>query len=448
MSMNTEQSETTRPGAIEHVERTQASWSLIDTLLRRLATRLTYAADGRTTELDETLDVLRRQLREPLDEPALESLLAALIDAVRSLDAPPCASEPKSVNVASATVSIADVLLQLIDVLSLDDASSRTLDNVREAVIAAADDTELARQAEALARVVNRHHRELGEQRVAAERLLAHVTRQLDELAQYLERESADHLDGSGARQELDRHLTSEIDALDSHLQQSPDLNPLHLELQSRMGAITNHLKTFREREEARERDWQARSEQMSQRIHELERSAQTMEASLRQEHELASTDPLTGLANRAVFQERMALACRELAQEGKAACLVVLDIDHFKQINDRFGHAAGDRALRIVAEQLKARLRGDDLLVRYGGEEFVVVLPGTSVAAGQGVAEDLRSCIEGIGFRGQQQPVRITLSCGITALRADDTPELAFERADRALYRAKHKGRNRCELA
>ncbi|HZX71912.1 MAG TPA: GGDEF domain-containing protein [Rhodanobacter sp.] len=446
--MNTQQSVTTRPEALEQLERAQASWSHIDTLLRRLATRLTYAADGRTTELDETLDDLRRQLREPLDEPALESLLAALIDAVRSLDAPSRGPKPTPATPAPAAVSTAWVLLQLIDLLSLDDASNCTLDNVREAVLAAADDTELARQAEVLARLVNRHHRELGAQRVAAERLLSHVTRQLGELAQYLDRESVDRLDGSGARQELDRNLTSEFDALDNHLQQSPDLNPLHLELQSRMSAITSHLKTFRDREEARERDWQVRSEQMSQRIHELERSAQTMEASLRQEHQLASTDPLTGLANRAVFQQRMTLACRELAQEGKGACLVVLDIDHFKQINDRFGHAAGDRALRIVAEQLKARLRGDDLLVRYGGEEFVVVLPGTSVEAGHRVAEDLRTCIEGVGFRGQQQPVRITLSCGITALRSDDTPEQAFDRADRALYRAKDNGRNRCELA
>jgi diguanylate cyclase len=186
----------------------------------------------------------------------------------------------------------------------------------------------------------------------------------------------------------------------------------------------------------------------MSQRIGELEHSAQMMETSLRQEHQLASTDPLTGLANRAVFQQRIALTCAEVARGNKSACLLVLDIDHFKQINDRFGHAAGDRALRIVAEHLTARLRAGDLLARYGGEEFVVVLPGTPVQAGLGVAQELRTCIEGISFRGQQQPVRITLSCGVTALRADDTPERAFERADRALYRAKHNGRNRCELA
>ena len=446
MSMSRRQSVAAPPEAVGELERAQASWTLIDVLLRRLAIRLTYAADGRTAELDVTLGDLRRKLRDTLDEPSLELLLTSLTDAVRSLDAP--LPEPAAKPAATATVSTADVLLQLIDLLSLDDASAHNLDNVREAVRVAADDAELAKLAETLARLVNRHHRQLGEQRAAAERLLAHVTQQLDELAQYLDRESVDHSDGTGARHDLDRHLASEIDALGDHLQQSHDINPLHLELQSRLGAITSHLRTFREREEARERDWQARSEQMSQRISELERSAQMMETSLRQEHQLASTDPLTGLANRAVFQQRIALACEEMAQENTPACLLVLDIDHFKQINDRFGHAAGDRALRIVAEQLTARLRAGDLLARYGGEEFVVVLSDTSVQAGVGVAQQLRSCIEGIGFRGQQQPVCITLSCGVTALRADDTPEQAFERADRALYRAKHNGRNRCELA
>jgi diguanylate cyclase len=186
----------------------------------------------------------------------------------------------------------------------------------------------------------------------------------------------------------------------------------------------------------------------MSQRIRELEHSARSMEVSLRQEHELASTDLLTGIANRMIFEQHMARACLARARGGSETCLLVLDIDRFKHINDKFGHAAGDRALRIVAEQLKAVLRPDDMLARYGGEEFVAVLPDTALENGREIAEALRNCIEGIGFRGQQQPVRITLSCGITALRVDDTPESAFDRADRALYQAKRGGRNRCEVA
>ena len=99
-----------------------------------------------------------------------------------------------------------------------------------------------------------------------------------------------------------------------------------------------------------------------------------------------------------------------------------------------------------IVAQQLNATLRPEDLLARYGGEEFVVILPDTDIVIGQKIAERLRHQIEHTQFRGEQQPVRITVSCGITDLRDDDTPATVFERADRAVYLAKHNGRNRCE--
>jgi diguanylate cyclase len=206
-------------------------------------------------------------------------------------------------------------------------------------------------------------------------------------------------------------------------------------------------LRTFRQREEAREREWQARTEEMSQRIRDLERAARTMENSLRHEQALASTDPLTGVANRLAFEQHMAQACLHAASTGTQTSLLVLDIDRFKQINDNFGHAAGDRALRIVAEQLRAGIRSDDMLARYGGEEFVVILANAGPEPAMRVAESLRKRIENLGFHGQKRPVRITLSCGVTVLRPEDTPDTAFERADGALYRAKRGGRNRCEL-
>ncbi|MGP1609155.1 MAG: GGDEF domain-containing protein [Burkholderiales bacterium] len=451
--MNTEQSTLASPRNVDELERACEGWRRVDSLLRRLCSRLTYAADGRTGVLDATLGEVRQRLRESLGESELESLLFSLTDAVRSLDALPTvapvapASLLPPVPAAGGTPSsaTASALLGLIDRLSLEDSDAVRLKDVRKAVLQASDDEALAAQAEIVACMVSRHHRQLADQRAAAEQLLAQVTRQLGELAQYLDHESTDRRDGNGARQELDRHLSREIDALGSHLQQAPDMSNLHLEVQTRLGMIATHMKNFREREDAREREWRTQSEQMSRRIGELELSAQSLEIRLKQKQQLASTDPLTGIANRLVFEQYIAQVCAQVAQEGGEACLLMIDIDHFKKINDRFGHAAGDRALRIVAGQLAGRLRPDDLLARYGGEEFVVVLPGTGAEAGHAIAEDLRTCIEGVAFRGQKQPLQITLSCGIALLKMGDTPEDAFDRADRALYRAKHGGRNRC---
>lgn len=452
--MDTQGSIVASSQTVEQLERACEGWRRVDNLLRRLCSRLTYAAEGRAGILDATLSELRQRLREPLEEAALESLLLRLTDAVRALDALPVEAAPVAPmdEVAAEVVvpprsATASLLLQLIDRLGLEDSATERLDNVRKAILQASDEAALAAQAEIVACMVNRHHRQLDDQRAAAEALLAQVTLQLGELTRYLDHESTDRHDGKGARQELDRHLTSEIDALGTHLHQARDVSSLHREVQSRLGAIASHLKTFREREDAREREWRLQSERMSQRIGELERSAQSFEARLRQKQQLASIDPLTGIANRLAFEQDIERVCAQVTQGGAEACLLVIDIDHFKKINDRFGHAAGDRALRIVAEQLATRLRADDLLARYGGEEFVVLLPRTDAAAGRAMAENLRACIESVAFRGQKRPVQITLSCGVTVLGKGDTPGDAFDRADRALYRAKHRGRNRCVM-
>ncbi len=441
---------------IDLLERRQAHWSRLDALLRRLVTRLTYAADGRLPALDETLATIRLQVRGPLEEKALEPLLSMLTEAIQGLDEETARPLPVSAAASADTtgphrfteaLSTGQVLLALVDRLRLDDDAAGRLNALRDTIGATADAAELAIQAEALASLVNRHCLRIGEAKEAAERLLKHVTHQLEELAVYLAREDMSHRDGETAREQLDAQVVGEIAALGQEVRDAQELSTLQDKVQSRLGAISGHLKTFRQREAAREREWQARTEQMGQRIRELERSAQTMEATLRHEQALASTDPLTGVANRLVFEQHMADACLRIAQGGGETSLLVLDIDRFKEINDSFGHAAGDRALRIVAEQLRAGLRSDDLLARYGGEEFVVVLPGVGAESAMRVAESLRKRIESLGFHGQQRPVRITLSCGVTVLRGDDSPDTAFERADRALYRAKHDGRNRCEL-
>lgn len=441
----------TQQEAVERLERSEARWLRLDALLRRLVTRLTYAADGRVAALDASLGNIRRQVRDAVDEPALEALLSELGEAIKALDEPPPSTAARGgapdPHPFTESLSTGQVLLALVDRLRLDDDAVARLDALRDTILTSADAATLAVQAEAVASLVNRHCHRIGEARAAAERLLKHVTEQLEELAVYLAREDMSHRDGESARDQLDHEMLGEITALEAHVAQAQELGALQVEVQQRLGAISGHLKTFRQREAAREREWQARTDQMGQRIRELERSAQAMEATLRHEQALASTDPLTGVANRLVFEQHMADACLRTAQGGVDTSLLVLDIDRFKEINDSFGHAAGDRALRIVAEQLRAGLRSDDLLARYGGEEFVVVLSDVGAEAALRVAESLRKRIENLGFHGQQRPVRITLSCGVTVLRGDDSPDTVFERADSALYRAKRGGRNRCEL-
>jgi diguanylate cyclase (GGDEF)-like protein len=158
----------------------------------------------------------------------------------------------------------------------------------------------------------------------------------------------------------------------------------------------------------------------------------------------LATTDPLTGVFNRRTFIE---LAERELARSRRDATslsLMILDLDHFKQVNDTYGHLVGDDVLVAFTSLIRDRARRGDLVVRYGGEEFCVLLPATSLPAAVALAERIRAATAATALTAH--PMKITVSVGVTAYAGGPgvTLETLLARADEALYRAKHEGRNR----
>jgi diguanylate cyclase (GGDEF)-like protein len=164
-----------------------------------------------------------------------------------------------------------------------------------------------------------------------------------------------------------------------------------------------------------------------------------------------AHTDPLTGVANRRTFFEAAAREVRRSLRHGPALSLAVLDVDLFKNVNDRFGHDAGDAVLRLLAGAVERRLRLEDLLGRIGGEEFGILLPETSLGEALTVAERVRAAASEVRVPSEYAPLyeeapepQITVSLGVAALREEDENiETLYRRADQALYRAKTAGRN-----
>jgi len=162
---------------------------------------------------------------------------------------------------------------------------------------------------------------------------------------------------------------------------------------------------------------------------------------------EMAITDALTGLFNRRYMESHVATLVEQAAARSKPLTVMVLDIDYFKSINDTHGHDAGDDVLRDFALRIKRSIRGIDLACRYGGEEFVLIMPETDMAVAAMVAERLRRRIAAEPFSIQKgaKSVPVTISIGIAGLRdKDDTAASVLKRADQALYRAKRDGRNR----
>lgn len=170
------------------------------------------------------------------------------------------------------------------------------------------------------------------------------------------------------------------------------------------------------------------------------------LEAKSRKYEHYASIDPLTGLYNRMKFLELYVTEYTMMVQRQNDLSLMVIDLDRFKEINDRYGHNAGDRVLVEIADLLRSLLRSSDILCRWGGDEFVALLPTASLSEAKKIAEKIRRQIAQKRFAGID--IRLSASIGLSPIREGDELQSVIERADKALYAAKEKGRNRIEIA
>ncbi|MDQ0010786.1 diguanylate cyclase [Luteibacter jiangsuensis] len=375
--------------ALERMERDEREFHALGEGLRRLALRLAGLARGRDAELDRLLDRLAAELRHVPSLGALEPLLEALAKAITtSDDHSPAGGDP--------------------------DAAS--IDGLR---------ADIARLQE----------------------LLAAVSLRLGDMTRYLAVELERTGVGDREGRALDASVREEMRALGETTLAAADLGSLQAEVAARLSLIDRHFREYREREDARLAAYRDRAERMRDRVEELENQATSLQDSLRREHELALTDGLTSLPNRLAYERRMAEVEREVRERGAAACLGAFDIDHFKGINDTYGHGAGDAVLRIVGQTLARELEGRAFVARYGGEEFVVVFAGMGTDEAWELSLALCATVEKLAFHASSKPVTVTMSGGITRFGIDDTSAVAFDRADRALYAAKRAGRNRCVL-
>ncbi len=174
-----------------------------------------------------------------------------------------------------------------------------------------------------------------------------------------------------------------------------------------------------------------------------LREQKRDLREALERNQQLARLDDLTGLPNRRHAMELLAYEERRAQRQPVMPCLCLLDIDHFKAINDTHGHPAGDEALRLLARHAVKALRAPDLLARWGGEEFLLLMPDTTMAEALGVLERLRQVLAQPEPWSERPELKLTFSAGVTAYQAGETMQQALTRADGALYQAKQQGRN-----
>jgi diguanylate cyclase (GGDEF)-like protein len=187
---------------------------------------------------------------------------------------------------------------------------------------------------------------------------------------------------------------------------------------------------------------------QLEQLVQEKEQLTAQLSRANEELSRLAGTDSLTSLANRRTFEEAMARDISRSQRTGEPMCVIVMDVDHFKSVNDTHGHAAGDYVLTMIGEVLRGALRTGDLPARWGGEEFIALLPNCPIDGGVVIAERIRKSLEQREMSTQGKNFRVTASLGVAQLAPAEAPPKLVERADAAMYEAKRSGRNKVMAA
>jgi diguanylate cyclase len=476
---------------LARLESAEARAARVESVLRLLVGRLCLAARGRAARLDGELrslsDLLRRQASADEIEAHLEPLsraVAALDEQPRSAPEPaPAAAErtrptpatspqpaapptpapppnaasgalPAAAQTPAASSAqtrrderIEAAIVGMLERLTLLPELRPALAELNERSIGELSAEELADGLERVARLLGEQRGSLQREKTELEELLRQIDVRLEELATHLAGESAEQQSAQDSSNRLNLLVMEEVNELNTDVQRAVDLGHLRAQVRVRLEAINTHLQDFRAREQERSTTQQDRTGRLRVRIAELEHESRNLQHSLQEEQRLAMIDALTGIANRAAYDDRIEHEFARWQRSGIPVSILAWDIDRFKAINDAYGHKAGDKVLRVIGQHLAQHVRGTDFVARYGGEEFVMLLLGASADQALVAADKMRDSIAKIGFHFRSKPVTVTASCGITTFRTDDTPDAVFDRADRALYQAKDAGRNCCVI-
>jgi diguanylate cyclase len=299
-----------------------------------------------------------------------------------------------------------------------------------------------------LAGIVGRRIQRIERSKQEVEALLSQMVGKLDEIGLFVAEQNQHQSQSQASSETLNTQLVVEMKAMGESVEAADDVKQIREQVRGRLASIDRHLQEFQQREATRTSAIRTRNEQMRARVTALEAEASRLHDQLKDEQRLSTIDALTRIPNRLAYEKRMEEELQRWQRFQQPTCLAVWDVDHFKRINDTYGHRAGDRVLTSVADCLAHRIRGTDFIARYGGEEFVMILPGTALGEAVRVMDEMRVAITKIGFHFRGTPLEVTVSSGVTALTTGDSPNAAFDRADRAMYQAKQGGRNRCVAA
>ncbi len=416
-------------------------------IVRDVLFNLLMSVDVPVAVADE-LDILRQKTQRVDTKKGLNELvkgIAALASSASSIIQKDKIELEDSHEELSSSLSIHEILIQLLERLDLPEELVGYASDLKSEWEKGIDDDQVIEALESIADLVIKMRMRIESEKNDFQQFLQQVTEKLQMLDQHIQDNADDQKTIFDENKRFSDDVDGEVEKIQTDVNDAVDLADLKKSIAIKLSKITRHVETFRSTEETRKLQMEIRVGELASKVHHLETESLGLQERLVEEQKNAMQDALTQLPNRLAWNQRVEYEFSRWNRYQSPLVILIWDIDDFKKVNDTYGHKAGDKVLITIATLLKDKIRETDFIARFGGEEFVMLLPETEVAQAQAVVEKLRVGIEECEFHHGEQRVGITVSGGMTQFKKGDTPEIAFERADQFLYKAKDSGKNRC---
>lgn len=273
------------------------------------------------------------------------------------------------------------------------------------------------------------------------------TTSQLEEIEEYVRRSRQERIDTASESSMLKDSVDANVEKIQTTVGDEGDLNQLKNVVQVHLTEIRKSVEEHQAAEVERENISKQGYAHIIGELARTQKETMMLKEQLEESRKKMLRDPLTGLPNRLAYEERIILEINRNKRNSENICIAMWDIDHFKKVNDTYGHEAGDRVLKLLSKIISTRVRKVDMFARIGGEEFVLLMPDTKLENALGLNEELRNSLADSGFHYDGSPCLITASVGIARIEEYDNPESVMRKADEALYKSKREGRNRCTI-
>ena len=273
------------------------------------------------------------------------------------------------------------------------------------------------------------------------------ITDQLADIDQYVRQSRQERIETANESSLLKDTVDTNVVAIQETVGASDDIAQLKDDVQGHLSEIRKRVEEHQLAETEREELSKQGYAHIISELTRTQKETLMLKEQLQESQQKMLRDPLTGLPNRLAFAERIDVEINRSKRHQTPLCLAMWDVDHFKKVNDSYGHDAGDRVLKLLAKIILTRVRKVDMFARIGGEEFVLLMPDTAIDDALNLNNQLRENLEHSGFHYKGSPCPITSSVGIASFEGYDTADQILQKADKALYQSKRDGRNRCTV-